>query len=423
MTDLPKRQCAREGCEEWFTPKRENHRFHSERCRRQVENQRKRAVAEDKTLAQVLDETHLEDIKRDNAADLKRTLARESRMRRYEAVLRESLLEYEPTPLVVKESKHDHMPEHEYILVLSDWHTGLKVRLEETGGVYYQDVSTTRAQVAQLWQALESIHRTDLASRRVTKLNILAIGDFVDNDNMRPSQHRKVEDVMSVQTVQSFDLLIWFIRQALTRFKNVEVDVVGGNHDRLSQKAGDAGLGELDYIDTVAWLIGAFAQRTLGEDIRAGRLDIKNWETFFGYKRVSDLKVVFEHGSSFKWAANSYGGVPWYGVSSLGPKYESMLGGADLVFMGHGHRAAILPNGRNWVITNGALPATSTYVQSGMKTVSRPLQWLVSTHREHGVTGFQPLYADVPEALLPGMVWEDPDRYSALATSKSVATP
>ena len=358
------------------------------------------------------------DRRRQEAAELRKMLASESRLQRYETILRDVLTAYSPTELVVEGPRHeDDAPVHEYTVILSDWHVGQATRIEETGGIYEQDVSTTRQQVFKLWNALASIHDVESRGRKITKLNILAIGDFVDGDDMRPSQHRKVEDVITVQTIQAFDLLVWFIRQALQRFEFVDVDFVGGNHDRLSRKAGDAGLGELSYIDTVAWLLGAFTQRTLESDIEEGRLSVRNWETFFGYKKVSNMKVVFEHGSSFKWAANSYGGVPWYGVANLGPKYESMLGGADIVAMGHGHRAAVIPNGRNWVITNGALPATSTYAQSAMKSVMRPLQWLLSTHADHGLTSWMPLYADVPGQLLPGMVWEDPVGYADQASS------
>jgi hypothetical protein len=328
-------------------------------------------------------------------------------MRRYEAVLSDCLRSYEPTELSAPLPDKG-LPVHEDILVTGDWHIGQKTTLEETGGIYVHDVDTARAQVAKIWKAVSRLHHLERHARSVHKLNHLFIGDIVEGSGMRPSQLRKIEDVVTRQLVQGFDLLAWLIRQELTIYPEVEVDVVGGNHDRTTQKPGDAGLGESSYIDTFSWLLGAFLERVLADDVASGRLKIKNWETFFGAKEVCGVKTVFEHGSSFKWAAGGYGGVPWYAVSNLGPKYAAMLGEADLVILGHGHRPAIIPvpNGRGWIVANGALPATSTYVQAGMKVISRPQQWRLSVHEKMGVTGFTPIYADVPGTVLPDEFWD-----------------
>lgn len=413
---MPKtRTCALEGCDEKFKSSRPNQRFHSPACRKRQEVLDKRVPP--KSLDDVVAEAERRDIERQNASELRRITSQEHRMRRYESLLTDVLTSYEPTELAAPEPDEG-LPVHEDILVTGDWHIGQKTRLEETGGLYEQDVATARAQVATIWKAVERIHRIESSGRNIQKLHHLFIGDLVDGDNMRASQHRKIEDVVTTQLVQGFDLLAWLIRQELTIYPEVEVDLVGGNHDRTTQKPGDAGLGELSYVDTLSWLAGAFLERVLANDIKSGRLKIRNWTTFFGFKEILGLKLVFEHGSSFKWGTGGYGGVPWYGVANLGPKYVSMLGGADLVVLGHGHRPAILPNGRGWIVANGALPATSTYVQAGSKVISRPQQWRLSVHEKFGLTNFTPIYADVPEALLPGMVWENPIEYADLASGK-----
>lgn len=414
---LPEKTCAAENCEKKFTPKRVNQVYHEPSCATRA----RRHVRVPATLDDALDSTHTRDIERANAAELKKTLAWESRMRRYISVLESTLGQYEPTPLVLTEPPSDrHKPTHEWIAVLGDWHTGQKTRIEETGGIYYQDVETTRRQVEKVWRAIEWLHRIESSGRRIDVMHNIVLGDLVDNDQMRPSQARHVEDVFTVQTVQAFDLLVWLIRQELTIFERVEVDLVGGNHDRTSPKRGDGGLAELDYIDTVAWLLGEFLKRTLAADIASGRLKVRNWQTFFGYKQVANLRVVFEHGASFKWSAQSYGGVPWYSIQTLGARYGQMLGEPDLVLVGHGHKPAVIPTGRGWIVVNGAFPATSTYVQSSFKTVQRPQQWLISTHRELGVTGILPLYADVEGTVKPGEIWADTERYAVLANPDRV---
>jgi hypothetical protein len=376
---------------------------------------------EAKPLDQVVSEAERRDIEVANRAELKRILSSEHRMRRYEAVLADCLQSYEPTELAAPLPDPGNRPVHEDILITGDWHIGQKTTLEETGGMYEHGIETARGQVAKIWKAVNRLHNLDLHARDTRKLHHLFIGDLVEGSNMRPSQMKSVTDVVTRQVIQGFDLLAWLVRQELTIYEEVEIDLIGGNHDRTTQKPGNAGLGESSYIDTFSWLVGAFLERVLDEDVKGGRLKIRNWETYFGYKEIAGIKTVFEHGSSFKWSAGGYGGVPWYSVSNLAPKYAAMLGEADLVILGHGHRPAIIPipNGRGWTVVNGALPATSTYVQAGQKVVSRPQQWRLSAHEKLGITSFEPIYADVPGTLLPGMVWEDPVRYADRASGKS----
>ena len=390
-----------------------------ETIRRIVEERKLDPASVAKSLDETIRLSTEKDRYRAEQNEARKLLAAEARMRRYLHVLEENLQSHEPTPLVLERETHSEDPTHPWVLALSDWHVGQKTREEETGGIYYQDIATTRKQVAKIWNAVQLIHQVESKSRHLPELHVLNLGDLIDGDDMRPSQHRKVEEVVTKQVIAAFDLLDWLIGQLLTIFPVVYIDGVGGNHDRLGPRRGDAGLGELDYIDTYAWLMMAFLERSRAKDIADGRLKLRNWETFFGYKEVAGQKLVFEHGSSFKWGAGSYGGVPWYGVHNLGPRYESMLGGADVIFLGHGHRPALLPKGRGWICSNGALPASSTYAQSSFKTISRPVQWLLSLHEEHGVTGFHPIYAEADNALLPGQIWEDPEFYADIASGKS----
>lgn len=372
------------------------------------------------TLDAAVARAEVKDIERANAAEARKLLAAESRMRRYEAVLTDCLTSYEPTPLVRPFDHGSASSEIEWSVVLSDWHVGQQTTLEQTGGIYQQDVATTRKQVAKLWRALSLLHEIESKTYSLPVLHILGLGDFIENDDMRPSQHREIESVMTVQVVQAFDLLVWFIRQAMTIFPRVELDMIGGNHDRTGRNRGNAGLGELDYTDTMAYLLGAFIERVLADDIASGRLKLTNWTTFFGYKEIAGAKVVFEHGSSMKWGGG-YGGVPWYSVTQAGPKYAQMLGGADIVAFGHGHQPAVVPGaaGGQWIVSNGSLPGSSTYVQAGFKKVTRPIQWLLQHHADLGLVGWKPLYADVKEQHIVRSVWDDVEAYTALASNKT----
>lgn len=422
---MPDCEC---GCGEYVEGKRFVNYKHGDRARsRRYRAERKNDLSEvvlppggeglslDEAVSQAADR----DIQRANVAEARKLLAAESRMRRYETVLADCLTSFDPTPLVRPHEHGSKKSEVEWSVILSDWHVGQKTTLEQTGGIYTQDVAITRKQVAKLWRAISLLHEMESKTYALPILHILALGDFIENDDMRPSQHREIEDILTVQVIQAFDLLVWFIRQALQIFERVEVDMIGGNHDRTGRNRGNAGLGELDYTDTMAWLLGAFIERVMDEDIKSGHLKMTNWTTFFGYKKIADAKVVFEHGSSMKWGGG-YGGVPWYSVTQAGPRYAGMLGGADIVAFGHGHQPAVVPGaaGNQWVVSNGSLPGSSTYVQSGFKKVTRPIQWLLQHHEGLGLVGWKPLYADVPEQHIIRSVWEDVEGNTALASGK-----
>lgn len=419
---LPERVCELQGCDRMFKPGRSSQKYCSPVHGKTAASQARYYDDAEGGLDAILRRSAERDQEQAHRQELKKLTALEERVRRYTSVLEGALTAYEPTPLVfVAPKTRTKLPQHELILCTGDWHTGAVSKIHETGGIYEQNVETTRQQVFQLWDRIVRLHAIQSSGIHFTKLHIISLGDLIDNDDMRPAQHRSVEDVMTVQTVQAFDLFSWLCRQALTLFPEVEVEVVGGNHDRTGRSKGNAGLGELDYADTMSWLIGEFTKRLFADE---PRIKVRNWNTYFGYKHVAKHRVVFEHGSSIKWAANSYGGVPWYGVSMLPVKYASMLGQPDLMIIGHGHRPAVLPFGVGaWQILNGALPATSLYEQSSFKSIHRPLQWLLSVHEKHGLTGFTPIYLDVPGTVKPGEIWSDSEGYADLANERASSVP
>jgi hypothetical protein len=275
-----------------------------------------------------------------------------------------------------------------------------------TGGVYEQTTEIVRWQVQQLISAARSIFDVEVKGQTIDEILVIFNGDLHENDSMRPGQAAKIDRLVTQQVVEVFDLASYVLRELLTfpGIKRIEVHNVGGNHDRTSPKRGDAGLGELDYVDTYAWLIGELLSRHFESE---PRLTFKNWATYYGYTEFAGRKIIFEHGSSFKGGAGSYGGIPWYPIVNSARMLTDMLGGGDLVLFGHVHQPAILPIRQDsWVVINGALPATSSFLQSTYKALRTPTQWLLDLHEEHGVTDFRPLYARPVSLEKPGAIWK-----------------
>jgi len=329
----------------------------------------------------------------------------EAKRQQYIRSIEQSLAPYAPTELVPASLQYDDLSPHSWVLQFSDWHVGQSTPIQTTGGVYEQTTEITRWQVERMVNALRSIHSVQKNGYEIKKILVVFNGDLLENDQMRASQARGIDRLVTQQAVEVFDLMGYTLRQLLTfpGVEEIEVHNVGGNHDRTSQKPGNAGLGELDYVDTYSWLVGSLLTRALSDE---PRIKMTNWETYFGYTEFCGQRIIFEHGSSVRLGVGSYGGVPWYPVVNGANKLMDMLGGAELVMMGHVHQPAVLPiKQRTWLVMNGSLPATTSWVQATMKSVREPTQWLLNLHEEHGVVEFHPIYAPPASFRRDGSIW------------------
>lgn len=403
--------CALEGCEEEVGPKRRGRgaKYHDDQCRKKNAGRRytrgqsghrdgtPRSLPEQ--VQQEKDKLETREMKR-SLLELTRSAAKRGE---YVAAIQSSLSSYEPS-IIFPLAEQDGQTTVNWAIEISDWHIGQATTLEHTGGMYEQTLAITREQVDRLLRAISGIFY-ESRGKVVKNLWVPILGDIVEGDSMRPAQLREIELPVVKQTVEGFDLLAYFLSTLLQLpgLEHLYVDMVGGNHDRTTAKAGNAGLGETDFVDTFAWLIGAMLQRRFEDD---PRVSITNWETFFGTREFAGLRHVFEHGSSIRGGSGSYGGIPWYPIANAARKYSEMLGRVDMAWFGHQHTPYVIPLGQEGhIVGNGSLPATSRFVQSSFKSIRRPQQWLVEFHRNHGATAFRPLYADI---LLPkpGAVWD-----------------
>lgn len=399
------RFCALEGCEAPALPNSKycapEHRKDNARRRYDRSNHTPNVTGKSLDERITLEQERLRQKRlRDDLTELTRTAAKRQQ---YVDAIHAALQPFEPSE-VFPLPLHDAQTEVDWVLVLSDWHIGQRTLIETTGGVYEQTLSVSRRQVDRLLQSISGIFH-EAQGKHVRRILGLVLGDVVENDAMRPAQLREIEIPVVKQTIEAADLLSYFFRTVLQLpgLEELLIEFVPGNHDRTTQKAGNAGLAEHDYVDSFAWLIGEILKRGFENDPRVA---LTNHESFFGFREFGGLRHVFEHGSSIRTSGGSYGGVPFYPIVNAARHWESHLGGVDIVYFGHLHVPYTLPLGQQGrIIGNGALPPTSRFIQSRYKTIRRPQQTLVELHREHGITAIRDLYADVG-LLNPGEVWD-----------------
>lgn len=311
-------------------------------------------------------------------------------------------------PLDIGAVSRKDRPKHTWALIMSDAQLGQKTTLQATGDVFEQSTDVCARQIKMLWAKIDELLFIARKAYDVDEFVLYDLGDNVEGDSMRPSQAAKTDLPVTKQAVVFTDLQNELIQNALNRFKKVRVHKVGGNHDRISQKPGLAGLGELDYVDTFSWICGAFQQRMFAKSIEEGRLEFHNHESFYGADLLCGRRVVFEHGASFKASSGSYAGISFYGLMNAARGYGEMLSGADMVLMGHFHKPIHLPLSNGWgdLIVNGAFPPSTEFVQSAFKAFGRPSQTLLEMHEEHGLVGVRRIYLETENMLKPGQFWD-----------------
>lgn len=344
--------------------------------------------------------------RRGEIAELKRLLTAENHRQDALRLIRETVAAVDPPKMRARVSPGKRAPHHTWGLLVSDWQLGQLTTFAASGQVFEQTTAVTRAQVRDLWSRVEYLHGIESHGKSIEELVIFSLGDLMEGDSMRASQAAKVDQLASKQAMDVLDLEAELINNALSLFPKVRVLHVGGNHDRLSAKPGEAGLGELGYIDTFSWMIGGVLQRMFEKAIDDGRLTIVNHESFFGTAIVANQRCVYEHGASFRASTGSYGGTSYYSIANAAAGYQKMLDGADLVLMGHHHKAMVLPMGWGWQILNGALPPSSQWVQANFKGYGRPSQTLLDLHPDKGLVGWRPVYLETPGMVRPGDFWK-----------------
>lgn len=339
--------------------------------------------------------------------ELKRLASAADAAETYRRTIRDAILAVpEPDLVLLPQALSYDTPTHTWVLTLGDIHVGQLTKIETTGGMFEQNIEHVREQFKVLTEAFDRLWAIDTRAKSIPKLVILLLGDLVEGDGMRPEQAVQIDMLVTKQTIEVANLLGDFITYALTRFEEVEVRNVGGNHDRVSQKPGYAGLGQLGFVDTYAWLAGEFIRARHAPAIDSGRLTLINHESFFGLGIFAGQRTVFEHGASFKTSTGSYGGVPFYPIANAAGKYREMLDGADLVVFGHHHIPAVLPMGRGWQVLNGSFAPSTSYVQSSFKRIGTPTQMLLDLHPKWGLTSAKAIYLPYEGSGEPGSAWE-----------------
>ncbi len=276
------------------------------------------------------------------------------------------------------------------VLLLSDSHMG-QASPARLDGNYAYDSKIAALQWRRLTE--QTIHLCAIYG--ISELYLIDLGDDVDGDDMRPGQHRLVDKLAVEQSVEYANHLARLLRIIAEMGIMVHVYRVPGNHARVSQGKGIAGLAELDPMASYDWLAGEIVRGICQDAIDDGAITFSNDGSIYGTIDIYGQRILFEHGCSLS-GGTTVAGIPINSIIRAVQGYRDLEGHIDLYVHAHYHRfyTYTVPYS-TLVIGNGAFPPTSPFILSTYKARTRPEQTFLIVDEERGIGPIIPIWLDV----------------------------
>lgn len=288
----------------------------------------------------------------------------------------EALPKYRPMRVPKRRAQS---PEADYVIFLSDWHTGLAFPGDEVGYFNTYNWVIAQARRKRLWTKIAHHVEVMRHAYRIDRCHILCLGDFV-NGALRDESLMYDEFAPPEQAIRAGRALGEFAWEVGKFFPETNLHYLStDNHGRLTKKVQSQGRAAWSWNPVVF----AMVEATLGS-----REGIRLQEHPYVHMDVPIMGRIFwcEHGNDVR----SWMGIPYYGLDRR-RKAESERRARfkkepyDYHVIGHWHTWS---TGENWLM-NPSLCGVTPHDHSCVRG-SAPAQavCLVSRHGWHGHTNF-----------------------------------
>ena len=271
-------------------------------------------------------------------------------------------------------------------LVLSDWHIGEVIDLEQTGGVnaYNWDIAQQRMTV--ILDGFLKQARMMRGSYAMDECCAFTVGDLVTG-TIHQELAETNEFPVPVAVAKAGYLLSEVYRRLAGDFAVVRgLQAGAGNHDRLTQKPRAKGKTE----DAFSYLVHAMAEQAVS---RLSNVRIESPNQIAPAFHVAGHRVIATHGNEIK----SVMGIPYYGIARYlarhAAKEQAMIRkgilkqATSLYIFGHYHHFNVLQDGL--AIMNPSLVGPNEYDESAQRFAeAAQLSFLMSP--THGAFGHVP---------------------------------
>lgn len=260
---------------------------------------------------------------------------------------------------------------------LSDFQYGEKVDPEQVMGINRYDSEIAARRLYHYEQlvltALDIIGR----AHPVPELRILLLGDMVSgaihNELVETNDHDLYEQWANLSL-----LLAQFVLRLASRFEQVVIEGVPGNHGRTTAKP----VAKNRYVNWDYLMYQALSLMLVNQSNVTCRFPRSPLMT----TEIQGKTFLLFHGDEIK----SWQGIPWYGVERSIARLRELLQAKGVIFdyavLGHMHTWAALERAVGQTIINGSLVGGSEYSIGRLFSTSPPTQALYFMHKEHGKT-------------------------------------
>lgn len=384
MADYGTAICEAPGCDQGFTKKSHNQRYHSGQCKRDVENAaRRREMREDIEAAvvsayEVEGETEQLRLLKDAHAKALRELEKMKSSRAdlaatvHSAVV-DGLAALDLKPIKAPKVDRRKKDEEIAVAVISDW------QLAKTTPNYDSEVCELRIEeYAEKVIKLTNIQRAD---HPVRKLHIWALGDIVEGELIFPGQSHLIDSSLYRQvTIDGPRILGNFIRRMLQEFDSVHFVGVIGNHGALGGRARR----DYDPETNADRMLYRIIQHIFADEPRItfNIPDGPHERNWYAIDTIGNYSTLLFHGDQIKSFGSQYGFIK----KILGWKSGAIEDDFDDAYMGHYHQPTKMTLNSVTLRVSGSPESYNTYAIESLAAVGFPSQPLHFVHPENGTT-------------------------------------
>ncbi len=284
-------------------------------------------------------------------------------------------------------------------LLCSDWHWGEVVSPEQIGGVNKFNPRIARERVQSLVSTT-----IDLLFNHMVKPNYPGLVLALGGDMFSGDIHEELTESNAQSTLESVrDLkgaLIWMVDSFLTKFDNIFIPCVAGNHGRMTKRyrAKDMVYTNFDW-HLYNLLYDHYNPIKRNKDGSLPMIEVReiNPRVKFLIGDGSDVQYKiynhiynFTHGNQFRGGDGQIGhkGPVIRGDKKKRVRQSQVGQGYDTILHGHFHSLSLERD----IIGNGSLKGYDEYAAQGNFSFEKPMQALWLTHPKHGITISMPVH-------------------------------
>jgi len=237
------------------------------------------------------------------------------------------------------------------VLLLSDIHYGKINEFYDTKTnkrtiTYSPQIFTD--ELNRLLDGISTINELLLGGYNLETLNILAVGDLVDNELIYKGQKKFVEEGVIAQVLDLVSYLKKMTLELLKLFPKIRWVIVGGNHARITSGV------EADWdYNNFDYLVGKILQLSFeGQAENQDRVEVIVPESWYYVHKIYNWKYLLHHGNFiYSWMS-----LPYYGIVRQS-KSRAIEIPYDIEIIGHFHPSQILQiptSSHSLTIVNGS---------------------------------------------------------------------